>query len=147
MNWQFIIALLPSIIQVAHDIIGAWESSANQGLQKVADVVKNTKIEQDLAALGAAAFPKLAPELQAAAAALAVAHPNNTSWIQSGLNVLKSTGYISFGADLAVDGIVGPKTIAAITALEQKAGLPVTAAITDQVYNAIQTLLLDIKKN
>lgn len=145
MNWNWL-ALIPSLIQLATTIISKWESSATQGLPAVAAVLKDTEVEKALAQLGAQAFPKLAPELQAAAAALSAVHPNLTSWAQSGLNVIKATGYINFGADLVVDGIVGPKTIAAITALENKAGIPVTAAITDQVYNAIQVLLLDIKK-
>jgi hypothetical protein len=143
MNW---LAFLPSLIQLATTIISKWESSATSGLPAVAAVLKDTDVEKQLAQLGAEAFPKLAPELQAAAAALTAVHPNLTSWAQSGLNIIKSTGYINFGADLKVDGIIGPKTKAAITVLEQKAGLPVTSAITDAVYNAIQALITDISK-
>lgn len=147
MNWALAFQLGISLVKLYEDIRTAWDlSSSHNGLARVADVIKNTPVEQDLALLGAQAFPHLAPELQAAAAALTMAHPNNTSWVQNGLNIIKSSGYITFGNDLKVDGLVGPKTIAAITALENKIGIPVSAAITDAVYNSINTLLVDMNK-
>ena len=42
--------------------------------------------------------------------------------LQHGLNTMKWSGLISFGADLAIDGIIGPKTTAAIKALQKLVG-------------------------
>lgn len=42
--------------------------------------------------------------------------------LQHGLNTMKWSGLINFGADLAIDGIIGPKTTAAIKALQKLVG-------------------------
>lgn len=139
-----IFSLLPSIIsliKVIPQIREAWDSSATNSIGKVQAVIKDTDLIPTLEALGSELFPDLSPTIHAAAAALVVAHPNSTSWLQSALNVIQSSGYISFGAPLAVDGYYGPKTTAALKALQTKVGLPVTGFAADLEYKAIQALL------
>ncbi len=89
-------------------------------------MIEGTPIAADLANIGAQLFPKLSPTLHATAAALVIAHPNNTSWIQSALNVLATTGFITLTAQLKVDGVYGPRTSAAVDQVQTKLKLAVT---------------------
>jgi len=141
MNWSAIIAIVTSVISDIPAIVKAWDSAPSNGLAKVGAVIANSPVVNDLANIGAQLFPKLSPTIHAAAAALVIAHPNNTSWIQSALNVLASSGYISLPAQLVVDGLYGPKTFAAVEAVQTKLGLPVTGFVADAEYNAIAALL------
>lgn len=141
MNW---LALLPSILSIIGEIPAikaAWDSSPLGGFAGVVAVVQKSPIAGTLADIGSQLFPKLDPTLHAAAAALVVAHPNNTAWAQSALNLLVSTGYVAFGKPLVVDGVWGPKTMAAVEAVQGKLGLPVNGFITDIEYSAISGLL------
>lgn len=145
MNWMsLLIGILPSLLQLAPQIIAAWNTPTNQGIAKVTAVIQKTNLAPVLAQIGAAVFPKLAPELQAAAAALIHAHPNNTSYAQEALNLIQSTGYMKFGVPLVVDGLWGPKTMAAVEALQTKLGLPVNGFLADAEYQAIGGLLAKI---
>lgn len=144
MNW---LSLIPSIITLIGEIPAiksAFDSVATGGIQAVAAVVQKSPLAGTLADIGGQLFPKLSPELHAAAAALVIAHPNNTSWLQSALNVLSSTGYITLAAPLVVDGIYGPKTTAALELIQQKLGLPVNGMMVDAEYNAIAALLAKV---
>lgn len=143
MNWMsLLITILPQLIQLAPKVIAVWEGTASSNaLTKVAAVVQQTPIADVLAQIGAAQFPNLAPQLQAAAAALVHAHPNNTSWAQEALNLIQSTGYFKFGAPLKVDGYWGPKTFAAVEALQTKLGLPLNGFLGDAEYSVIGALL------
>ena len=145
--WATILALLPGLIQMVPSIISAWDTSTNAGktgIQAVAAVVTNSTVAQELASLGAQMFPQLSPELQAAAAALSISHPNNTSWIQSAINLIASSGFVTLPAPLKVDGIVGPKTIAAVEAVQAAAGYPVTGFVADAEYNFLSGMLAKI---
>ncbi len=68
----------------------------------------------------------------------------SVAWIQSALNVLASTGYIALAAPLVVDGIYGPKTKAAVDAVQQKLGMAITGFVGDAEYNALAGLLSKI---
>lgn len=141
MNW---LSLLPTLLKLAASapaIIAAWESSPVGGMDAVQKVVERSGLAEILAEAGSQLFPKLSPTLHAAAAALALAHPNNTSWAQSALNFLQQTGFIAFGTPLRVDGFWGPKTMHAVLALQAKLGLPASGFIADAEYNAISALL------
>ncbi len=144
MNWSAIITLISTLVGLVPEIIKAWDTSPSKGVEGVVRVVTNTPIASTLAELGAQLFPKLSPELHAAAAALVVSHPNNTSWIQSAINVLASTGYITLTAQLAVDGIYGPKTKAAVELVQARLGFAGTGFVADMEYNAIAALLSKI---
>jgi len=143
MNWMsLLVTILPSLLQLAPKIIAVWEGTASDNsLVKVAAVVKQTPIADVLAKIGAAQFPKLAPEFQAAAVALVHTHTNGTAYAQDALNIIESTGYINFGPPLKVDGYWGPKTMAAVSSLQTKIGLPVSGFLGDAEYSVIGALL------
>ncbi len=148
MNFLTILTtFLPSILQLVEaipQIKTAWDAAPKNSLSAVAAAVEKAlpaSLVNQLAEAGSQLFPKLSPELHAAAAALIVAHPNSISFAQSALNILESTGYLNFGAPLVVDGIFGSKTMAAVEALQAKAGLPVTGFVADAEYQVITQLL------
>lgn len=144
MNW---IDLLPSILSLVSEIPAikaAWDASPLGGFAAVVNVVQKSPVVGTLADIGSQLFPNLNPTLHAAAAALVVAHPNNTAWAQTSLNLLASTGYFSLVKPLVVDGIWGPKTMAAVEAVQAKLGLPVNGFIADAEYTAISSLLAKI---
>jgi peptidoglycan hydrolase-like protein with peptidoglycan-binding domain len=143
MNWMsLLVAILPSLLQLAPKVIAIFEGTAtDNSLVKVADFIKTTPIADILAKIGAAQFPTLAPELQAAAAALVHSHTNGTAWAQDALNIIASTGYITLPAPLKVDGYWGPRTMAAVKALQVKIGVPVTGFLADMEYSVIGALL------
>ena len=142
---------LPLIIQVvsaAPSIVAAWDAAPKNSLQAVATAVQTAlpaSLVNQLAEAGAQLFPGLSPELHAAAAALLVAHPNSTSWAQSTLNLLASTGYMGTPAPapfpLKVDGIYGAHTAQAIKDCQAKMGLPVTGILADAEFTMLGQLL------
>lgn len=58
-------------------------------------------------------FPNLAPELRVAAAVVATYDTDKTKWLQQALNVI-------LGTSLAVDGIYGPATVAAVEQFQER---------------------------
>ncbi len=149
--------LLIQLIAAIPTIKAAWDAAPKNSFQAVATAVQESlppALVKQLAEAGSQLFPNLSPEFHAAAAALVVAHPNNTAWSQSALNLLQSTGYVTFGApikdingkvvghvDLVVDGIYGPHTKAAIVAAQAKMGLPVTGILADAEFTMLASLL------
>lgn len=144
MQWLAILPYVMQLVSYIPSIQKAWESSATGGIQAVTNVIQNTPVAGTLADIGAALFPKLDSTIHAAAAALVIVHPNNTSWIQSAINVLASTGYVSLPAPLTVDGLYGSKTHAAVIAVQTKLGLPVTGFVADAEYSAISKLIAEV---
>jgi peptidoglycan hydrolase-like protein with peptidoglycan-binding domain len=138
---QMLISLIPALVQLIPTITSLWTRSSGNGLTKIAAVVQQTPIAKTLADIGAAMFPTLSPELHAAAAALVHAHPDNTAYVQDTLNFIQSTGYIHFGDPLDVDGSWGPKTKAAVMALQAKLGVPATGFFVDAEYSALSVLV------
>jgi peptidoglycan hydrolase-like protein with peptidoglycan-binding domain len=142
MNWMsLLIGILPSLLSLAPKIISIWEGTVDNSLTKVAATIQQTPIADVLAKIGAAMFPKLAPEFQAAAAALVHGHPNGTAYAQDALNIIASTGYINIGASLKVDGYWGPKTKAAVEVLQTKLGMVANGFLGDAEYSVIGALL------
>lgn len=66
-----------------------------------------------LEGVGEHLFPKVAPELRAAAAVVASFNRDKTIWLQQALKAILKI-------DLAVDGIYGPKTVAAVEQFQQQ---------------------------
>ena len=132
MNWTAILGVISGLLPVFSQILSAWNSPAPT-LPAISNIVASLSPANiaTLEAIGASIFPKLPQTLQAAAAALQVAHPSAISYVQGSLNVLQAAGLISFGAPLATDGVWGPKTTAAAEAAEAKAGITLTGAIND----------------
>lgn len=151
MNW--LTALLPLALQFVSILPGiaqAWNSATGNSLQKVGAVVQSSgaaALEQQLATIGAQIFPNLAPNLQAAAAALIAAesHTGAVAWVQGALNLAQAAGLVQFtgtgtsgNTPLTVDGLFGPRTQAAILALQAKFGLPTTGMFADTEVSILQ---------
>lgn len=126
--------IILQFVQLIPQIKTAWDSSATNSLGKVNAVLTGTSLVPQLEALGAQLFPKLAPTFHSAAAALVVAHPDATSWLQGALNAVDHAG-------LAVDGHYGPKTRAAVEAFQAKKGMKITGFASDLENSAIMAAL------
>jgi peptidoglycan hydrolase-like protein with peptidoglycan-binding domain len=126
--------LILQFVQLISQIKSAWDSSPTNSLGKIDAVLTGTQLVPQLEQMGAQLFPKLAPSFHAAAAALVVAHPDATSWLQAALNAVDKAG-------LAVDGHYGPKTRAAVEAFQTKHGLAVTGFASDLENSAIMAAL------
>jgi len=94
------------------------------------------QIVPQLASLGASLFPKVAPELQAVAAASATFDPNVTKWLQGSLNKL-----LTPSPNLEVDGVYGPKTQEAVEAVQKQLGIPVDGWAGEVTQGAIMAAL------
>lgn len=94
------------------------------------------QIVPQLASLGASLFPKVAPELQAVAAASATFDPNVTKWLQGSLNKL-----LTPSPNLEVDGVYGPKTQEAVEAAQKQLGIPVDGWAGEVTQGAIMAAL------
>jgi len=99
------------------------------------------QIVPQLANLGATLFPKVAPEMQAVAAASATFDPNVTKWLQASLNKL-----LTPSPNLVVDGVYGPKTRDAVEAAQKKLGIPADGWAGDVTQGAIQVALIKLPR-
>jgi len=99
------------------------------------------QIVPQLASLGATLFPKVAPEMQAVAAASATFDPNVTKWLQASLNKL-----LTPSPNLVVDGVYGPKTRDAVEAAQKKLGIPADGWAGDVTQGAIQAALIKLPR-
>ncbi len=142
MNW---IGLLPLLVPLLQGISQAWGSATGNSLQKVGSIIAHAPADlvNELASIGSALFPKLDPALHAAAAALLAAesHTGAVSWVQGALNIAQAAKVISFGPALVIDGRWGPKSTAALKALQTHLGLPVTGMFADAEYSALNAIL------
>ncbi len=144
MDW---LSLLPAVLQLIEQIPAikaAFDTTPTNSMAAIGNVIANTGTAPLLEQIGRQLFPKLAPTIQAAAAALTMAHPSATAYLQASLNILGSTGFIALAAPLATDGVYGAKTTAAVAALETKLGLPVDGFAGDAVNAAIAAAIAAI---
>lgn len=124
---QLVVALAPavqSIIQIATtngDMAARIQSLSKPLAALLTDV-------------GAALFPKAAPELHVVGGVLAAFDPDLTKWLQGSLNSLNNAG-------LVVDGIYGPRTRDAVLAFQAKYGLKADGLAGQVTQAAIQALL------
>jgi murein L,D-transpeptidase YcbB/YkuD len=111
------------------------EASSNAGI-----VQKITALSPTLASLaeglGAELFPNAAPTLHVVGGVIAAFDPNTTKWLQGALNAL-----VAPVPPLVVDGSYGPKTTAAVEALQTKLGLTVDGLAGSITQAAIQAAL------
>jgi peptidoglycan hydrolase-like protein with peptidoglycan-binding domain len=84
-------------------------------------------------------FPQAAPQIHIAAAAIAAFDPNTTKWIQNACN-----SFVDPSPNLVVDGQYGPKTKAAVEALQAKLGLTVDGVAGMLTQAAISALLTKV---
>lgn len=123
MNW---LAVLPLLLQGASAIKSMIDSSAsNQGL--VATIEADIPILAPvLERMGELLFPKVAPQLRVAAAAVTQFDPNVTKWLQKVINAAwTGLGMTDPNPNLVVDGYYGRLTTAAVEAIQAKHGLKV----------------------
>lgn len=138
MNWQVILSAIMGIVELAPKIKALWDSSA--GFGKIAQLLTSPAL-RGLEQIGVELFPKADAAVQKVLAAIHLGYPDSTKWVQRALNAGQSLGFIDFGAPLVVDGIFGPKTKAAVAALQAKLGIKITSAVTEAEYAALNLLL------
>ena len=131
-----VLTLISTALQVAGNVKGLLDQG---GLTKQSLQTTAPQIIPQLADIGAALFPKLAPEMQVVAAASATFDPNVTKWLQTALNKL-----LTPSPNLVVDGVYGPRTRAAVEAAQKKLGITVDGFAGDVTQGAIQTALSNI---
>jgi hypothetical protein len=130
------LTLISTAVQVAGSVKELLDKGGitPQSLEKAAP-----QIVPQLASLGASLFPKVAPEMQAVAAASATFDPNVTKWLQASLNKL-----LTPSPNLEVDGVYGPKTQEAVEAAQKKLGIPVDGWAGEVTQGAIQAALMKL---
>lgn len=129
-----ILGLLPTLVTALPKLL----SLSSLGLTSTSLSTLVPEIVPLLENVGKSLFPKLAPELHAIAAATTAFNPNFTMWLQGSLN-----GFLNDPSlELAVDGAYGPKTVAAVEAVQAKLGLNVdgwAGTITRSALSLIMT--------
>jgi len=128
-----VLSLISTAVQVAGSVKGLLDQGgvSQQSLQATVP-----QIVPQLASIGAALFPKVAPEMQVVAAASATFDPNVTKWLQAALNKL-----LTPSPNLVVDGVYGPKTREAVEAAQKKLGITVDGWAGEATQGAIQLAL------
>lgn len=137
---SLIAGALPAIMQAVPLIQSAYSEAVSDDdfitkLQKEGGI-----LTQGLEAFGSYLIPGLSGPAAVITGSLAAANPDIVKFGQGVLNTLQAAGKISFGTPLVVDGIPGPKTFAAVQALQKALNLPTTGVI-GQVEQAAFTLL------
>lgn len=138
MNWQVILSAIMGIVELAPKIKAIWDGSG--GFAKILALFTSPQL-QGLAQLGAQLFPDASKSVQQVLAAIHLGYPDSTKWVQQALNAGQTLGYIHFGDPLVVDGKFGPKTMAAVVALQNKLGIHANGAVTEVEYAALNLLL------
>lgn len=133
MDWSTLLPLIISAVGTVKSIIDIANSNQDIVSKITAEVPHIVTILNDYATK---LFPKVAPELRVAAAATSAFDPNVTKWLQGSLNAL-----VSPSPNLVVDGLYGPKTRAAVEALQTKLGLTVDGWAGQITQTAISNLL------
>jgi len=140
MSIMSIVSLVSGLIPIATQIGQLWQSSA--GFGAIANAIMKSPALKSLEEFGASLFPSADKKIQAVLAAVHLGYPESTKWAQTSLNIIQTTGFITFGTPLVVDGMFGSKTFAAVVVLQAKLGLPVTGAIAEAEYTAINKLIM-----
>jgi hypothetical protein len=135
-NWFSFLQYLPTVISLIPQVQSVFNTTPVGTESKVSAVVQAAApaLVPLLEQAGAQMFPKLAPSLHVAAAAIISFHPDAVSWLQASLNTIDNAG-------LTVDGQYGPLTRAALEAFQTKNGLAVTGWASD-AENSLITLAL-----
>jgi shikimate 5-dehydrogenase len=128
-----VLTLISTAVQVASNVKGLLDQggATKQSLQTAVP-----HIIPQLASIGTALFPKVAPEKQVVAAASATFDPNVTKWLQAALNKL-----LTPSPNIVVDGVYGPKTREAVEAAQKKLGITVDGWAGEITQGAIQMAL------
>ena len=131
------LSLLPIIVSAAGTIKNIIDVATSN-----ADIV--TKIKSAVPSIvtvlddyATQLFPKVAPQLRVAAAAMSAFDPNVTKWLQGALNAVD-------GADLEVDGLYGPKTRVAVEHFQAQHNLKVDGWAGNLTQGAIHLALANL---
>lgn len=130
-------AIVQAVVMYGPTVKALWdEATSNDSFL--------TKLEKEvpvlgplIATVGATYFPKASPALQKIGAVVAAFDPNVTKWLQGELNAI-----LSPSPPLVVDGLYGPKTIAAVEQLQTKLGLAADGIAGSITQAAIQAFLV-----
>ena len=128
------LTLLPSLIQLVAPIATAVETGVS--VNSIGSLVTNPAIVNVFQSLGTQLFPKAAPAIALAGSLISTYSPNYVMWIQGMLNA-----YLKPAVPLVVDGKYGPKTTAAIEAVQTKLGLTVDGVAGDITMAALTAIL------
>jgi lysozyme family protein len=128
-----VLTLISTALQVAGSIKGSLDQG---GVTKQSLQTTVPQIIPQLVNIGAALFPKVAPDMQVVAAASATFDPNVTKWLQTALNKI-----LTPSPNLAVDGVYGPTTREAVEAAQKQLGVTVDGWAGEITQGAIQTAL------
>lgn len=133
MDWLALIPTLMSAASAVNTII-----TIAQGNSDVVTKVRETlpHLAGPLEAIGGLLFPAVKPELRIAAVAMTQYDTDLNKWVQAGLNA-----FVTPSPNLVVDGIYGPKTKAAVEALQKQLGMTVDGWAGNLVQLALMQLM------
>jgi len=137
-------ALILKILSYAPTVINLIRTAAS--LKSVpaffaAEAPDLAKLFQEM---GAALWPKGAPVWQTAAAIMSAYSPDTVKWVQNAINdILASNPQLQakISQALAVDGLYGPLTTAAVEAVQSLFGLTVDGIAGDATQALLQGLI------
>jgi peptidoglycan hydrolase-like protein with peptidoglycan-binding domain len=133
MNWLTIIPALMSAASAINTIVTIANGNSDI-VTKVREALPH--LAGPLDSLGAMLFPNVKPELRIAAVAMTQYDTNLNMWIQGALNI-----FVTPSPGLAVDGIYGPKTGAAVASLQKQLGMTVDGWAGNLVQTALMQLM------
>jgi peptidoglycan hydrolase-like protein with peptidoglycan-binding domain len=91
--------------------------------------------------IGAKLFPKASPSLHIVGGILSAFDPNLTKWLQGSINTL-----VTPSPNLAVDGLYGPQTRAAVEKIQKQLNLLVDGIAGSITQAAIQSALAKLEQ-
>lgn len=140
MNLTVIISAVTGLIELAGQIKKLWDSSA--GFAAIGKLVAASPEAHAIEELGAAMFPSAVKAVQKILVAIHLGYPDSTRWVQKALNAGQALGFFSFGMPLLVDGLFGPKTMAAVHALQVRLKIdPANSTVQEAEYAALNLFL------
>lgn len=129
-NYQTVVGLLPKIQEAFKGGVSV------AALAYAAQAVLTPETITMLETIAESFFPQVAPELKIAAVLMTNFDGDKVKWLQQAANAL-------LGTNLAVDGLVGPQTHAAIQMLQQQLGLTPDGWLGATTAKAIEAALAE----
>lgn len=134
-----ILSIIQAVVQWAPAVKAIIDEAASND-----DIV--TKLESLAPGLGtliqsagAELFPQASATLQTVGGVIAAFDPNTTKWLQGSLNT-----FLSLSPPLVVDGLYGPKTMAAVQAAQTKLKITVDGIAGTITQGALQAALSNL---
>lgn len=131
-------AIITEVVTWAPTVKALWdEATSNDSFLAKVEKLSPT-LGSIIQTVGADLFPNASATLQKIGAVVASFDPNTTKWLQSSINTVLGT---ALSPPLVVDGIYGPKTIAAVQQIQTKLGLTVDGIAGQITQGALQAVL------